>query len=90
MARDNRDKIETALESIYGCTMYGRFKTFGIKSEDVDRVIEICNTVEGREPKKIRVEFGPYLTSGKDAYEVGGCVFITYNSTVYHKIYITP
>ena len=90
MARDNRVKIETALESIYGCTMYGRFKTFGIKSEDADRVINICNDIEGMKPKKVKVEFGPYPTSGQNSYEVGGCIYIVYNSAIYHKIYVTP
>lgn len=90
MARENRVKIENELESIYGCTMYGRFKTFGIKSEDIDRVIAICNDIEGRLPKTVHVKFGSCPTSGKDSYEVGGCIYIEYTSSIYHKIYVTP
>ena len=91
MARLNRTKIETELETLYGCTMYGRFKTFGIKTEDdAKNVVEICNAIEGRIPKTVQVKFGSCPTSGKDSYEVGGCIYIEYTSSIYHNIYITP
>lgn len=90
MVRENRIKIENELEALFGCTMLGRFKTFGIKTEeDAQRVVEICNSIEGMTPKEVRVTIGHSLTSGQVCYETGGEIWVEYKGGVYHKIYIS-